>query len=145
MVIQSDDLDFVLRWTPDGSRTEEALAALGFLRKPKDAAYRHPATSVFVEFVRGPLAIGDEILRQWDTLREGGQTLHLLTPTDSCRDRLAAFYHWNDRNALRQALFVAQAQRERIDVELIRRWSDAEGHSRSCVEFLTAFGVSETR
>lgn len=47
-------------------------------------------------------------------LRVGrGRTL-ALSPTDACRDRLAAFYHWSDRGGLAAA--VAIAQRHRVNM-----------------------------
>ena len=52
--------------------------------------------------------------------------LRLLSPTDCVKDRLAAFFHWNDRQSLEQALLVAQAQQ--IDLEDIRRWSKSEAN-----------------
>lgn len=39
-------------------------------------------------------------------------------------DRLAAFFHWNDRQSLEQALLVARAQK--VDMKDIRRWSKSE-------------------
>ena len=50
-----------------------------------------------------------------------------LTATDSCRDRLCAFYLWNDRQALAAA--VAIALRERVRLSAIQRWSMKEEHS----------------
>lgn len=58
----------------------------------------------------------------------------VLSPTDSCRDRLAAFYHWNDRQSLEVA--VAIARRNRVNMAAIRRWSIAEGAARGFDEFL---------
>lgn len=52
-------------------------------------------------------------------------TLRLLSPTDCIKDRLAAFYHWNDRQCLQQAVWVAQ-ERE-VDWDEIKRWSVQEG------------------
>lgn len=52
--------------------------------------------------------------------------LRLLTPTDCVKDRLAAFFHWKDRQSLEQAILVAQAQE--IDLEEVRRWSQSEGN-----------------
>jgi len=40
------------------------------------------------------------------------------------KDRLAAYFHWNDRQSLEQALLVAKAQP--VDIKEIRRWSKAE-------------------
>jgi hypothetical protein len=58
----------------------------------------------------------------------------LLSATDSCRDRLAAFYHWRDRESLRVAVWIALAQR--LDMERIRRWSAGEGFLPQFEEFL---------
>lgn len=138
--IRSGDLDFILQWTGQPGNAEAVLAELGFTRAPKAAEYRHARTRFFLEFPPGPLAIGDDILDAWETLENGEERLHLLTPTDSCRDRLAAFLHWNDRNALQQALAVAVAQRDRIDLETIRRWCLREGHAGRFEEFARAFG-----
>jgi hypothetical protein len=41
------------------------------------------------------------------------------------KDRLAAFFHWNDKQSFEQALMVAEAQN--IDLEAVRQWSKSEG------------------
>jgi hypothetical protein len=57
-------------------------------------------------------------------IRSGGARLLLLSPTDSCRDRLAGFYHWNDRQGLEVAVRIAA--RQDVDIEKIKRWSERE-------------------
>ena len=57
-----------------------------------------------------------------------------LSPTDSCRDRLAAFYHWRDRQSL--GLAVAVARHRRVDLAAIRAWSLAEGRLDEYEQFL---------
>jgi hypothetical protein len=52
------------------------------------------------------------------------------------KDRLAAFFHWNDREALEQAILVARAQP--IDMRDIRRWSKAEGAAEKLRTFEAA-------
>lgn len=52
--------------------------------------------------------------------------LHVLTPTDCCRDRLAAFLFWNDFAGLEQALAVAVA-RDDVDREVVRDWCARAG------------------
>lgn len=52
-------------------------------------------------------------------------TISLFTPTDCVKDRLAAFYHWNDPQALEQALMVSRAQK--VNMREVRRWSVKEG------------------
>ena len=71
--------------------------------------------------------IGDEIITRWITSQREHELLHVLSPTDSARDRLAAFLHWNDFSALEQALAVCAAQRREIDVDVIRAWCVHEG------------------
>ena len=51
--------------------------------------------------------------------------LKAISPTDCVKDRLAAYYHWGDQQSLSQAILVAE--RNKIDVDEIRRWSLAEG------------------
>ncbi len=48
-------------------------------------------------------------------------TLRLLSPTDCVKDRLAAYYHWNDRSSLEQAVLVCRDQD--VDMREVRRWS----------------------
>jgi len=48
-----------------------------------------------------------------------------MSPTDCVKDRLAAFYHWNDRQSLEQAILVSR--RQSVDLKEIRRWSLKEG------------------
>jgi hypothetical protein len=58
----------------------------------------------------------------------------LLTPTDSVKDRLAAYYHWNDPQALEQALMLAKAQK--INLKEVKRWSEKEGHKEKYKAFI---------
>jgi hypothetical protein len=49
----------------------------------------------------------------------------MLSPTDCVKDRLAAFYHWGDNQALEQAILVSHDQE--IDLDNIKQWSEREG------------------
>ena len=49
--------------------------------------------------------------------------LRVVTPTQSIMDWLAAYVHWNDRQALDQAIMVAR--RQRIDWNALRNGRDA--------------------
>lgn len=136
--IQSYDLDFVLTVYTEQGSPASVLEGLGYSRTGHD--YRHRESAFALEFPPGPLAVGDELIESWDTLREKDRVLHVLSPTDSCRDRLAAFYHFKDRSSLKQAQAILNAQRKRIDLELIRRWSRREGMGDSYEEFLRQVG-----
>lgn len=120
---QSGDLDFVI--TLQGTDGEAALNSLGFVRKGD--FYRHPHSHFLLEFPRGPLAVGEDLIATWSTVRRRKQVLHVLSPTDSCRDRLASFLFWNDFSGLEQALAVHHAHQKKIDMRLIEDWCRREG------------------
>lgn len=60
--------------------------------------------------------------------------MQLLTPTDCVKDRLSSFYHWNDEQALEQALLVAN--NHPVDLNDIRRWTKDEGQEEKIKFFL---------
>lgn len=128
----STDLDFILQSWVSPCELDEALAKVRFRRDGN--RYIHQRTPFYVEFPAGPLAVGDDHALRPIELKVGRTSLLGLSPTDSCRDRLAAFYHWNDRQSLRVAAFIAC--RHELDLELIRRWSASEGHSDKFERFL---------
>lgn len=135
---QSQDLDFVIEFY-GGRGDQEALAEVGFLPEVR-SHYRHHASPITLDFPEGLLAVGDETIETWDTVERGGLLLHIITPTDSVRDRLAAFLHWGDRASLETALAVARAQRQRIDLKLIEDWSRREGGEAKFEEFKRKLG-----
>ena len=132
--IQSFDLDFVLTVYGTSSRAAGALETLGFSLQGQH--YEHASNPFLLEFPPGPLAIGDKLITRWTTLREQDRVLHVISATDSCRDRLAAFYHFGDRSALDQALAVQHAQASSVDLDVVRKWSEREGHAERCAEFM---------
>ena len=123
---QSIDADFVLGRACELSALDQALAPLGFARH-RDR-YVHRRLRFFVEFPSGPLGIGEDfnIRPVWHS-RKSAKTL-ALSATDACRDRLAAFYHWNDRQSLATAVTIAL--RNRVSLPKVRRWSRSEGNLR---------------
>jgi hypothetical protein len=128
---QSHDLDFIIRDGGGRKALDAAMAAAGFTRDHD--RYVHAATDFYVEFPRGPLSIGDDVDITPVELKVGrGRTL-ALSATDACRDRLAAFYHWSDRQSLRSA--VAIARRHRVRMAVIERWSIREGQAARFAEF----------
>lgn len=129
---QSVDVDFVLSGTVTQERLDAAMKTVGF-RRHRDR-YVHAVVPFFVEFPAGPLAVGGDFRVRPIERRLGRARTLALSPTDSCRDRLAAFYHWRDRQSLRTA--VAIAQRNRVSRALIRSWSMNEGHAEGFVEFV---------
>lgn len=125
------DVDLVLTSLPTQRELDDAMAGLGFRRRQD--RYVHPAVRYVVEFPRGPLALGTDHSVRAVLLRKGRWATLALSATDSCRDRLAAFYHWHDRQAL--AVAVAIALRHRVRMRTIRMWSSAEGAESRFEEF----------
>lgn len=119
----SSDLDFIEQGTVPRREIRAVLQDLGFMEDGRH--FVHPQTNFVIEFPSGPLAVGDEPVREVVQRSTATGNLRLLSPTDCVKDRLAAFFHWNDRQALEQALLVARAQV--VDIKEIRRWSKAEG------------------
>lgn len=121
-VYTSEDLDLIIQSTPRQPALDEAMASIGFTRN--QAQYFHAKSDFFVEFPRGPLAIGQDVRIRPVRLKVGRSRILALSATDSCRDRLAAFFHWNDRESLDVA--VAIAARQRVNLAAIRSWSATE-------------------
>jgi hypothetical protein len=135
---QSLDVDFVLRIAPQRHVVDEAMATTGYALAPS-GIYKHPDTSVTVEFPRGPMAIGRDIIQTWSTDRRGEHVLHVNSVTDCVRDRFMHFWAWNDRSALDVALAVATQHRSAFDAAAFRAWTEAEraadsSYSQECVD-----------
>lgn len=120
---ESRDLDFV---SDDSlNRLDPMMAELGFARKGQQRHYENSKCPYFVEFPPSPLTVGEEFVRKTAIIKNKFGRLRLLRPADSVKDRLAAFYHWNDRQSLDQAVMICKTKR--IDLREIRQWSKKEG------------------
>jgi len=118
----SYDLDFVLLSTDDQKKARSALEKIGFYED--DRYFKHKETEFFVDFVSPPLSVGSEPVKDISEIKKDDRVLKLLSPTDCVKDRLAAFYHWDDKQALDQALLVSMDNP--VDFREIKRWSNNE-------------------
>jgi hypothetical protein len=132
----SFDLDFITHATLKEVAT--ALTDIGFKRESSRHFIRS-GCPFFIEFVAPPAAIGNEPVRDKFRLKTMMGTVVMLTPTDSVKDRLAAYYHWNDPQALEQALMVAKSQK--INLRKVKSWSEKEGHAEKYREFLNRLRI----
>jgi hypothetical protein len=130
---QSEDLDFILQAAPSQEDLDRAMATVGYRRKADQ--YFHPRSHFFVEFPSPPLGIGRDIQIKPIERKVGSSRILALSATDSCRDRLAAFYHWGDRQSLQTAVDIAL--RNRVNLKRVRAWSVAEAALESFGEFLS--------
>jgi hypothetical protein len=128
----SYDLDFVLIDASHKKRIRKILEEMGFEQEGRH--FRHSDTPFFVEFLSPPLSVGEEPVKKIQIIEEDGRSLKLLSPTDCVKDRLAAYYHWNDKPSLEQAVLVSLAQS--VDLKEIERWSSKEGMADKYSTFL---------
>ncbi len=129
---QSSDLDFILQSAVTPKELDAAMGAIGFRRTGNH--FEHPRAAFFIEFPAGPLGIGADINVRPVVYRIGRIGVRVLSATDSCRDRLAAFYHWSDRQSLITAVQIAR--HHKINLKSIRAWSEREDASDKFSEFL---------
>lgn len=119
---ESKDLDFIS--SRDIRVIEKALLEVGF-SKSSGRHFTNPSTDYFVEFLKPPLSIGHLPLKEWATQNNKAGKLQLLTPTHSVMDRLAGYFHWNDKQNLDQALMISR--KHSIKMKEIELWAKKEG------------------
>ncbi len=137
---QSYDLDFITY--EELKKVKMAMKKYGFEEHAK--YFRHKKCPWIVEFVSPPVAVGDEPIQDFALLKTKMGTIKMLRPIDSVKDRLASYYHWNDRQALEQALNLCEAIAE-IDFAELKRWSLAEGGQDKFVQFLDLFNARKNQ
>jgi hypothetical protein len=119
----SKDLDFIAVFTLDHKKVESLMKEIGFEKQGRN--YFHPETNWYTEFISGPPGVGQNPIGEIHKIPQPTGNLRILSPADSVKDRLAAFYHWGDRQCLEQALLVAESNQ--VDLESIKTWSVLEG------------------
>lgn len=132
---KSRDLDFLIPGEVRLTDIKAALSELGFVEK--DRVFLHGKIELSIDIIAPPLTVGEEQIRKLNEIREENAILKLLTPTDSVKDRLAAYFHWNDQQAFEQALMVCKDQN--VDIDNIREWSRDEGMIEKFIQFKTEF------
>jgi len=119
----SKDLDFIGRFSIDHKKVESAMLEIGFEKQGR--YYHHPKTSYFAEFISGPPTVGQDPISEIHEVELLTGIVRIISPTDSVKDRLAAFYHWGDNQSLEQALLISRSND--IDIENVKLWSIREG------------------
>lgn len=127
----SRDADFVIENAVTQQAVDGAMAELGFRRKGRQ--YVHDAVPFSVEFPPAPLSIGSDYAVQPVEIDAPDGPVLALSPTDSCRDRLAAYFFWKDRQSLQLAIEITRFNE--VDFAAIRRWSKQEGHDEDFEDF----------
>jgi hypothetical protein len=120
----SEDLDFIESGITPRRKLKKILGEIGFFEENR--YFKHPETSFFLEFPSGPLAVGREPVKETVLLQFSTGILRIISATDCVKDRLAAYYHWGDRQSLEQAVMVFKDNA--VDLGEVERWSKAEGN-----------------
>jgi hypothetical protein len=102
----SKDADFVIQSNVGQQILEHALGELGFSRRGDHCV--HSDVPFFIEFPPGPLSIGDDLNIVPTESTVAGIAALGLSATDSCRNRLAAFYPQGNRILILRAHDDAQ-------------------------------------
>lgn len=133
----SDDIDLIDRFNGGHRKIKDVMEKLGFKEYRMKRYFVHEETPLFLEFPRGPLGVGDAPVSEIAIRQNETGTLKLLTPTDCIKDRLAAYYHWDDMQSLQQAIWVAIENK--FDIKDIEFWSLAEEMKEKFEIFKTLF------
>ena len=120
----SADVDLVEDTYADRNTIKIAMEEIGF--REKNRYFSHPDTQHIIEFPSGPLSVGAEPIKHIREIKYPTGILRVISPTDCVKDRLAAYYFWEDRQSLTQAVLVAV--HNRVNFSEIRKWSQAEGN-----------------
>jgi hypothetical protein len=128
----SADIDLVDVYNTGRKKINAAMIEIGF--SEKNRYFIHPETKHMVEFPPGPLSVGDEPVKNVNKVKFSTGLLRVISATDCVRDRLAAYYFWNDQQCLNQAILVAK--QNRIDIKEIETWSQTTGKGREFEKFL---------
>jgi len=83
--------------------------------------FENPKCRFIIDFPAPPVSIGDTPIRKFNSLKTRLGTIQLLTPTDCVKDRLAAYYFWNDQQSLDQAIMVAK--HNKVNLSEVKEWS----------------------
>ncbi len=121
----SDDIDLIDRFNGGHRKIKEVMESIGFKEYSIKRYFVHKDTKYLIEFPRGPLGVGDEVVNNIEKIKTDTGILKLLYPTDCIKDRLAGFYYWDDMQNLEQAVMVALEND--FDIENIKSWSRKEG------------------
>lgn len=127
----SKDLDFIGRFSIDHKKVESAMLEIGFEKHGR--YYHHPKTSYFAEFISGPPTVGQDSISEIHEVEFVTGIVRIISPTDSVKDRLTAFYHWGDNQSLEQALLISRSNK--IDIKSVEMWSIREGKKNEFGEY----------
>ena len=78
-------------------------------------------------------SVGEEPVKEIAEFELDTGTLQIISATDCVKERLCAYYFWNDQQGLAQAILVSKSQN--VDIQEIKRWSKAEAKEQEFEAF----------
>jgi hypothetical protein len=100
------------------------LEELGF-KNTGGRLFVNPECEFMIDFPAPPVSVGDGLISKFNNLKTRLGTICLLAPTDCIKDRLAAYFFWNDNQSFDQAIMVAK--RNKINFLEIKKWAERQG------------------
>ena len=91
----SKDLDLINTNFARRRDIRSVMEQIGFQEKGR--YFTNPESAYFVEFPDGPLAVGEEPVKEISDFKLTTGTLRVISATDCVKDRLCAYYFWNDQ------------------------------------------------
>jgi hypothetical protein len=127
----SKDVDFINIAFTSRTKLRRAMTSLGFIEDGRH--FYHPENAHIIEFPAGPLSVGEEPVKDVQEVKLETGTLRLISATDCVKDRLCAYYFWDDLQGLEQAILVFQ--QNNVPLAEIERWSRAEAKQAHFASF----------
>jgi len=112
------------------------LEQLGF-KNTQSRLFENPQCRFLIDFVAPPVSIGEKPVSEFNYIKTRFGTICMLTPTDCVKDRMAAYFFWNDLQSLEQAVMVAK--RNEINISEIKKWAQKQGEQEKYRIFLKRF------
>jgi hypothetical protein len=122
---KSGDLDIVINSVIiDDKKVAQSMANLGFAKSGRH--WIHPdCKHLYIEFIRPPIAIGDDYRITPVKRMVDNKEISILSPEDCVRDRLSSYVYFKAAECFDQAVMVAKEQK--IDINKIQEWAKNEG------------------
>lgn len=99
----SKDLDMIRGFSSTRKKLKPAMMEIGF-EEQLTGLFKHPDSVQLIDFQPGPVMVGGEVADQVVEIKYSTGTLRVISATDCVKDRLAAYFHYDDRQGLAQAV-----------------------------------------
>ena len=118
---------------------EAAMAEIGFNKEGR--IYTNSSTEIVVEFPSAPLAVGDELISETTMVTSASGDIPILHAADVVKDRLAAYFHWQDQQSLVQALCIMLCHK--IAPRAVKPFCKNEGMAEHYIQIESYFRALE--